>query len=351
MMHLNALGLEHNIKAQADSLACVLQQQYGAGAPAVRHAASLIRSRSKVLITGMGASLFASLQLKYFLSSRGIDAFVAEAGELLHYLHESYRDAIVVIVSRSGESVEIAKLLTALGPGRTVIGITNEPASLLARKADICLLVGSLADQIVAIQTYTGTLLALHILGSAVDDTLVKSRREINTIIPELSQLISVSLDSLHSWDAFFESRSTMHLLARGPSLSSASEGALLFNEIAKHPAMGMPAASFRHGPVELVDGNFRGLIFAPQGRTRDLNVALARDLASFGGQVKVIGPSPQDDLGVDWLEVPATHELLAPIFEIVPVQVAALRMAQLHGIVPGSFRFAPQVAVNEASF
>jgi glucosamine--fructose-6-phosphate aminotransferase (isomerizing) len=247
--------------------------------------------------------------------------------------------------------VEIAKLLTVLGTDRTVIGITNEPASLLARKADVCLLVGSLADQIVAIQTYTGTLLALHILGSAVDGTLEKTRKEIDTLIPELSRLTSVSLDNLHSWDEFFESRSPLHLLARGPSLSSALGGALLFNEIAKHPALGMPAASFRHGPVELVDRNFRGLIFAPQGRTRDLNLALARDLASFGGQVKVIGPYQQGDLGVDWREVPATQELLAPIFEIVPIQAAALRMAQLHGIVPGSFRFAPQVAINEASF
>jgi glucosamine--fructose-6-phosphate aminotransferase (isomerizing) len=348
---LNPSGIENNIRAQADSLACVLQQQYGAGAPSVLQAASLIRTRSKILITGMGASLFASWQLKYFLSSRCIDASVVEAGELLHYLNESYRDAVVVIISRSGESVEIAKLLAVLGTDSTVIGITNEPASLLARKANVCLLVGSLADQIVAIQTYTGTLLALHILGSAVDGTLEKTRKEIDTLIPELSRLTSVSLDNLQSWDEFFESRSPLHLLARGPSLSSALGGALLFNEIAKHPALGMPAASFRHGPVELVDRNFRGLIFAPQGRTRDLNLALARDLASFGGQVKVIGPSSQCDLGIDLCEVPATQELLAPIFEIVPIQAAAVRMAQLHGIVPGSFRFAPQVAINESSF
>jgi glucosamine--fructose-6-phosphate aminotransferase (isomerizing) len=38
-------------------------------------------------------------------------------------------------------------------------------------------------------------------------------------------------------------------------------------------------------------------------------------------------------------------------MFEIVPVQVAALRMAELKGIYPGSFRFAPRVAVDEANF
>ena len=39
---------------------------------------------------------------------------------------------------------------------------------------------------------------------------------------------------------------------------------------------------------------------------------------------------------------------MLAPLLEIVPVQVAAARLAQLRGIALGSFRFAPQVAIDE---
>jgi glucosamine--fructose-6-phosphate aminotransferase (isomerizing) len=194
-------------------------------------------------------------------------------------------------------------------------------------------------------------LLALHILCSAFDNTLEATRDEIEALLPEFSRLISVCLDGLGEWDEFCDSQSPVHLLARGPSNSSALEGALLFNEIAKHPAVGMPIASFRHGPVELVDQNFRGIIFAPQGRTRRLNLALARDLTRFGGQVRVIGPSPQNDGGSVWRPVPEVPEYLAPLFEIVPVQAAALRMAQLHGIAPGSFRYAPQVATGEAGF
>ena len=54
---------------------------------------------------------------------------------------------------------------------------------------------------------------------------------------------------------------------------------------------------------------------------------------------------------GIQACELPAVPEMLAPLFEIVPVQVAALRMAELRGIPPGSFRYAPQVAVDEATF
>jgi glucosamine--fructose-6-phosphate aminotransferase (isomerizing) len=36
---------------------------------------------------------------------------------------------------------------------------------------------------------------------------------------------------------------------------------------------------------------------------------------------------------------------------EIIPLQAAAFQLAVLRGIEPGSFRYAPQVAVDEASF
>jgi len=348
---LTVSRLEQDIKAQAESLAGVLQYQFGVGAASIREAASMIRSCSKVLITGLGASMFAAIPLKYFLCARGIEAVVIEAGELLHYLHEAYRDTLVMIISRSGESVEIAKLFTVLSPGQQVIGVTNEPASLLAKRADVSLHIGSLPDEIVAIQSYMGSLLTLHILGIAVDEGFARSEGQIAGWFPELARLISHSLGNLQEWDSFLDCQSPVHLLARGPSIASAMEGALLFNEIAKHPSIGMPIASFRHGPVELVDQSFRGLVFAPSGRTRELNLALAHDLKQFGGQVRVIGPVLRDQDGFGWCRVPECPETLAPLFEIIPVQAAALRMAQLRGIAPGSFRFAPQVATDEASF
>ena len=343
--------LVQDIKAQADSLARVLQQQHEQGASAILRAASLIRSRNRVLITGIGASMFASIPLQYFLCACGIDAVLIEAGELFHYLHHTYRDAVVIIVSRSGESVEIARVLTDMKARQPIIGVTNEPASLLAREADISLHIGSLPDEMVAIQTYTGTLVTLHILGAAVNNDQDAAKDTVESSLPSFAGLVEASLENLNRWDRFLEIGSPVHLLARAPSYGSALEGALLFNEIAKHTAVGMPSASFLHGPVELVDNHFRGLIFAPDGWTRHLNLALAQNLVRFGGQVRIIGPSPEGFSEMEWYQVPESHESLAPLFEIVPVQVAALRMAQLHGIVPGSFRYTPQVATDEASF
>jgi glucosamine--fructose-6-phosphate aminotransferase (isomerizing) len=313
--------------------------------------AELLRSSRQVVITGMGASLFAALPLETHLCALGINAVAIEAGELLHYRHHAYRDAVVLVVSRSGESIEIAKLLAILKRRQPVIGVCNRPASLLSREADLAISIASMADDIVALQTYTGTLLTLYLLGKEFEDSMSAAESEILTLLPRFSELVSLSLSELTQWDTFLRDNPTLYLLGRGSSCASAQEGALLFNEVAKFPAVGMTAASFRHGPAEVVDQNFRGLIFAPNGNTRDLNIALARDLTRFGGQVRLIGPNEEDAPGLPVMELPRVPEMLSPICEVVPIQAAALRLAEIREIVPGSFRFVPPVALDEATF
>jgi glucosamine--fructose-6-phosphate aminotransferase (isomerizing) len=297
----------------------------------------------------MGASLFASMSLEYFLCSIGINAVTIEAGELLHYQVKAHRDAVFLVVSRSGESVEIIRLLEILRGHQPVIAVTNEPESSLSRSADIDINVASLQDEMVAIQTYTGTVLALYLLGSAVDGSLADTQRKIEKLLPEFALLIEENMKDLTPWEGFLQPGVATYLLARGSSCASAWEGALLFHEAAKNSAVAMSAASFRHGPVEVVDESFRGLIFVPRDDTRDLNLALAQDLIRFGGHVRAIGPPLKDAQAISWCAIPDVPGMLAPLFEIVPLQAAALRLAQLRGIEPGSFRYATKVTVDEA--
>jgi glucosamine--fructose-6-phosphate aminotransferase (isomerizing) len=344
-------NLASNIHAQPESLARTLQHHCGEGADTIADAATLLRSGKKIVITAMGASLFASIPLQYSLCSLGFDAVTVEAGELLHYQNSSWKDAVVLMVSRSGESIEIARLLNKMKGSAPIIGVSNEPSSQLSRSADVSLSIASLNDQIVAIQTYTGTLLTLHLLAGAVAGSSDTAAEEVRSLLPSFASLVETSMRNLNDWNTFLTPDSTPYLLARGPSLASAYEGALLFHEVSKSPAIAMPIASFRHGPVEVVDQNFRGIVFAPNDHTRDINLSLARDLVRFDGRIGVVAPSDPHLPGARWCAVPSASQTLAPIFEIVPLQAAAFQLAVLRGIEPGSFRFAPQVAVDEASF
>src|SRR3984957_12060118 len=161
--------LAQDIQDQATALSCVFTQCYGDGLPSILQAAELLKSGRQVLITGIGASLFASISLQYGLWSSGIAATLIEAAEVLHYCHATYSDAIFIIVSRSGESIEITRLLSLVKGRQTIVAVTNESASTLAREADITLHLNSPLDEMVAIQTYTGTLLTLFALVTAMD--------------------------------------------------------------------------------------------------------------------------------------------------------------------------------------
>ncbi len=348
---MSAAAMMDKIRSQPRSLAGVLEYQCGSGAGALTRAAELLRSRRQVVITGMGASFFAALPLEAYLCSLGIDAIAVEAGELLHYRHQAFREAVVVAVSRSGESIEIVKLLAILKGRLPVIGVCNRAESLLSREADIAISIASMDDDVVALQTYTGTMLTLYLLGHAVADLLSKAKSEIEGMLPQFAEVVDTSLRDMAHWDDFLHSGCLLYLLARGPSCASAFEGALLFNEVAKYPALAMTAGSFRHGPVEVVDSTFHGVIFASGGITTELNVALAGDLARFGGQLRLIGPAVAEVPGVTTIKLPEVPEMLAPLFEVVPIQVAALRLAELRGIVPGSFRFVSPVTLDETNF
>jgi len=349
---MNDSRLLTDIQRQEPSLAHVLAHQSGKGHPALGKAARLLESARKIVVTGIGASLHAAFPLHYELAANGFDSAIVESGELLHYQERLCSGAVVVVVSRSGESVEIVKLLSRLKQiSEHTIGVTNEPESTLAKNTSIALTVDNLPDEMVAIQSYTGTVAALLLLAAAVTGDFDKTHQEMTALLPRISALIASNLDRIHDWDDFLKAASPVYLLGRGPSYASALEGALLFGETAKEPAVGIASGSFRHGPVEIVDANFRAIVFAPHGKTRDLNLGLAQDLVKFGAKARVIGPVAVDASTLPFIDVPVVPEKLAPLVDIIPVQLAALRLAHRKGLVIGKFRYAPQVTRNEMSF
>ena len=339
-----------DIRGQPASLERVLEQQCGSGCKALNEAARLLRTAKSVVMVGMGASLNAAMPLDNLLCAHGIEACSLEAGEFLHYRVAAYPDATVVLVSRSGESVEVARLIGALRGRQPIIGITNESSSTLARQADVVLDVGSLPDEMVAIQSYTGTLLTLYLLGMAAVERWASGLRQVEAVLSAMPRWIESNLDEAERWDGFFEQTSVACLLGRGASYASAVEGRLLLNETAKAHAIAMSVASFRHGPIEVVDRDFRGIVFVPRDNTRELNLSLAEDIERFGGRVRLIGPRDGSTTPLQWIDAPATSDMLAPLVEIVPLQVAAMRLAELRNVTVGKFRYVTQVTRSEGS-
>jgi len=326
-----------NICNQPFSLGCVADHQFGEGAEELHAAAAAIRSAGSVIFTGMGSSMSAAIPAAYYLQSQGFPAEVVETSEWLHFGSGWPRAGAVVLVSRSGETIEIVKLLPRLKS--LSIGVTNVRESLLAREAKHSIYINSEADRMVAIQTYTGTMATLLLLAAAVlEEPDDKWREALRGATDSLAKTIEQEQNQSEEWNEFLAGAEVVHLLGRGPSVASAREGALLFNEAARTPSAGLSAALFRHGPVEIVDHKFRAIVFASQAPTRDIDLALASDIESMGGKARVCQPR----------SVPSPFE---PMIEIVSPQIASCRLAEAKGIDPGDFRYATLVTTAETGF
>jgi glucosamine--fructose-6-phosphate aminotransferase (isomerizing) len=342
--------LFENILAQPDALHAVLDRQSGEGRGGLLQAAEVLCGCSKIVLTGMGASLFACGPLRYLLAAGGMTVSSVEAAELLYFLGGNLdSDTGVVLVSRSGESVEVLKLLDVLeARGCKTVGVANVADSSLLGRAQTGVLLGSPADQLVAIQTYVATVTVLLLLGAACKRKLDQALDRGHHAVEILRTFVPACVEASTGWSDFI-SDSPLYFLGRGPSLATVDEGVLLMHETAKSPAMGMSVAQFRHGPVEVAGPSVRAVVLGTAAATSPLDLQLASDLAGMGVVVRWIGPGSDVKALAPWPG--EVHELLRPLFEVVPLQLLAYRTAEARGVTPGDFRWAPAITSSESGF
>lgn len=353
---MSQIPMLENISSQPASHRALLKLHQGSQHATLQACAELIRkAHGRVIFSGMGGSLFATVAAVSRLRQQGRFAEAGESAELLHYGSATLRAGdLGLVISRSGGSIEPVLLAEKMrDAGMTVIGVTNVPGSQLEQIADVTLHIGAQPDKMVAVQTYTGTVLTLLLLAEEVlSRESAKLSDACESALPALSELIDESVRTSESWQDLLVG-APLYLLGRGPALGSVYEGALLVHETAKAAAVGMSSGQFRHGPAEILSGDFRAVVFGTPAPTQALDRSLADDLFSAGAQVQWIGPAPESggDHAPSLVSWPAIHPLLAPVFEIVPLQLAAYRLALWRGITPGEFRFVTEVTSAESGF
>lgn len=300
-----------------------------------------------VLLTGMGASLYALYPLQIFLLEHGIHADVAETAELTHFIPSLLTpQTILVAASQSGESAEIIQLMELVHEKHIyTIGITNTPDSTLANRSSEVVLTQAGEEHSVSCKTYLATLVALYWLGAQWIGEPAK--KEIDKIA-QAPQLIARYLDRWQDHVSFFIDRLSMvkklFLTGRGSSLAAARTGALIIKETARFPSEGLSCASFRHGPMEMALPDVMVVIYEGNAKTAHLNQQLVEDVTQFGGRAVYIcendAPAP--------LHLPVYCDRFRPLLEILPAQMISLALASIQGIEPGVFERASKVTAVE---
>src|ERR1700731_1849123 len=144
-----------DILRQPDELRRVIAHLNGAGRGLVESSAHTIRNARHTYVTGIGASWNAALGAGSIFHSGGWPVYMLDAAELLQF-SKIPPQAVILVLSRSGRSVEIVRLLAkANEAGATVIGVTNFEDGPLALEADVTVLVPVKADHGISVNTYS----------------------------------------------------------------------------------------------------------------------------------------------------------------------------------------------------
>jgi arabinose-5-phosphate isomerase len=99
----------------------------------------LFECRGRVIVTGMGKSGIICRKIAATLSSTGTSAWFLHPAEAIHGdLGAIREDDVVLALSHSGETEELVRLLESIRRiGARLIALTGNPASTLARAADV----------------------------------------------------------------------------------------------------------------------------------------------------------------------------------------------------------------------
>ena len=195
-----------DIHAQPESLAEVLAYYSNDGKKLLALATDLLQFAERVVVTGMGASLYAAMGLELEFSRMGLPSSLRETAELLHYQDALREGTFFLVVSRSGETVEVVKLAQKIrAQGCSLIAVTNRPTSSLATLADLVLPVPSRPDGEMAIQSYTATILTLLLLASRIRGDLEESYRVLESLVVGLPGYFARMLREASRWDDFYD--------------------------------------------------------------------------------------------------------------------------------------------------
>jgi glucosamine--fructose-6-phosphate aminotransferase (isomerizing) len=310
------------------------------------------RNFQEVKIIACGTSWHAALAGKFMIEK------LAQLPAEVDYGSEfRYRDPIIgkkslaIAISQSGETADtLAAEREARQKGAKILGICNVVGSMLTREANGTIYTHAGPEiGVASTKAFTGQLTALMLTALYLAQVRGKlTPASAQSLMQELTR-IPHKIETILQRDAALEELARLFFrhtdflyLGRGIHYPIALEGALKLKEISYIHAEGYPAGEMKHGPNALIDENLPVVIIAtrdesdPASMTRyEKTVSNLQEVKARDGIVIAVvteGDKIVREIADHVVEVPATPELLAPILEIVPLQLLAYHIAVRRG-------------------
>jgi len=312
------------------------------------------RDFQQVRIVACGTSWHAGLAGKFMIERLARLPVEVDNGSEFRY-----RDPILdsktltVCMSQSGETADtLAGQREAKLKGSPTLAICNVMGSMVTREAAGSILthagpeIGVASTKAFTSQLTALLLLAAHlgqVRGKLTPEASRSLMQEFTRIPHKIEMVLQLEESGVYENLARQLFRHTDFLyLGRGIHYPIALEGALKLKEISYIHAEGYPAGEMKHGPNALIDENLPVVVLAthdeadPDSVTRyEKSVSNIQEVKARDGIVISIvttGDHLARKSSDHILEVPSAPELLAPLLEIIPLQLLAYHIAIRRG-------------------
>jgi glutamine---fructose-6-phosphate transaminase (isomerizing) len=296
----------------------------------------------RVVLTGMGSSHFAALPSWRRLVEAGYPAWWVDTGQLLDSPRLITPGTLLIVTSQSGASAETVAVLESrksVAPTATLIAITNDPASPLARQADALMPLHSGAEATVSTKSYLNSLAAHLRIASLLTAGPTQDAADAVKTTTE-----SGPFPLLHAAAAGLTAAPDGRLayIGYGDHSATALYAALITKEAAKIPAEGFAGGQFRHGPLELAGPGLTAVLFGGDAPVNPSLLQLGRDLLASGSAVLAVGDL--DIADENQIAAPSGDALAQLAHGALVAQYLSVAIARAKHITPGTFSYGSKV-------
>jgi glucosamine--fructose-6-phosphate aminotransferase (isomerizing) len=300
---------------------------------------------NKLFIVACGTSYYSGLIGKYlFESIARLPTEVEYASEFRYYDPIVDGNTAVLSITQSGETADtLAASELARQQGATLWSIVNAIGSQSMRTAD-----GYVAMQagpeigVASTKAFTVSLVDQFMIACMLGQlrgTVDKAR--LKELVEDLAHLPDVAgqvLDRDYEFETLanhFHKAENFLFIGRGINYPIALEGALKLKEISYIHAEGYPAGEMKHGPIALIDETMPVLAIVTQDKLYEKMVSQLEQAKARGGVVIALATEGDEFIrgNADHvIYVPKMSPLLAPVVNVIPLQLLSYHIAVRRG-------------------
>jgi glucosamine--fructose-6-phosphate aminotransferase (isomerizing) len=294
-----------------------------------------LKNANRIIIIACGTSWHAGLVAEYIIEELcRIPVEVEYASEFRYRNPIINKGDVIFAISQSGETADtLVAIERAKEQGAIIFGILNVVGSSIARISHAGAYthagpeIGVASTKAFTAQLVVLAMMALKIAkekNTITNERFVQLMEELDAV-PQKVTTILQSADAVRAVALKHAAASSFLFLGRGYNFPVALEGALKLKEISYIHAEGYPAAEMKHGPIALVDENLPVLFVATKDAYHEKVISNMQEINARKGKLIAVvteGDKSVESLTGDLIYVPEADEVIAPILNVIPLQL-----------------------------